>query len=154
MDITPKNEIVGHAGQAFNMWTLFGPGTISGTVLHVNKGISIWAIADYKVPAGPPPDSDWWKLVKNLRDAREIINKIDLVADPSPEDLVRLKDRLTRAAEQPSPVDELTAIVTSIDRMNLAQIRGSLAEIQANITRLQAARKIADEALKRKEKGK
>jgi hypothetical protein len=155
VDITPKNEIAGHAGQVFDMWTLFGPGTVSGTILHVNKNTTVWAIANYKVPANPPSyPPDWWKLVKELRDAREIIDKIVLIADPPPEDLVRLKDKLTRAAEQPSPVDELTNIVTSIDKMSVAQIRASLAEIQANISRLQAARRIADEALKKIEKGK
>jgi len=134
----------------FDLWLTYHGGTIVGNKLHVNPNAAIWAaIAFYKVPEEPPPFD--LKVVDDFAAWQEIKNKLLLVADPGPEDLIRIRKLLEKVRKQDvyGEEDELTRVVSEIDKMNKVQVRGNLAAIKAQQVRLEAAEELLEDVLKR-----
>ena len=148
VDITAVSTI---GTEDFDLWLTFSGGTVVGSTLHAAPNAAIWAaIAYYKKPEVSPPDFDFG-IIEAVEEWQRIKDKLLLVADPGPDDLWRIKKLLEKAKTEEvlGREDELSRVVSSLDRMTAVQVRGSLAAVKAQITRLEAARKMLEETLKK-----
>jgi hypothetical protein len=136
VEITAKGKI---AGEDFDVWMVTGAATVMGAVLKETKGQSDWAIAAYKVPEWAMPfiEPEMWERLE------DIIRKLP-DGDPPTIDLRRWWESVTRRqiSVERRPADELSYLIGLVDRMNEAELRDTLASVQAQMTRLMAAEKI------------
>jgi len=140
------------SGEKFDLWLTFSGGTVTGVKLHADTNAAIWAaIANYKQTEDVLPP---WGLFEVWDELQEIRDRLSLVADPGPEDLWRIRKLLDRAQIEESLglEDELTRVVSNLDRMTQMQMRGSLAAIKAQQVRLDAAMKMLEETLNKMSK--
>jgi hypothetical protein len=147
VQITAKGSVAGTpAGASFDSWFQFGNGTPSGNVLSVPASGSSYAIASYRV--GDPPDLRLPRIPQLMDALEDIIRRID-PSDPAPMDLARLVGQIrTQLAAQQVGADELTQIVSQIDRMNSTQLKGALADLQSRTRRIEAATQLLNDAIK------
>jgi hypothetical protein len=149
VDIFADSDI---SGEKFDLWLTFSGGTATGVKLHADTNAAIWAaIANYKLTEGVVPP---WGIFEVWDELQEIRDRLTLVADPGPEDLWRIRKLLDRAQIEESLglEDELTRVVSDLDRMTQVQMRGSLAAIKAQQVRLDAAMKMLEETLNKMSK--
>lgn len=138
-------------GEAFDLWLTYSGGTAVGPNLHVDTNAAIWAaIAYYKVQAPVPPYGPG--ILDAIEAWQGIRNKLELVADPGPDDLWRMKELLDKARLQDfaSQEDALSQVINTIDKMSKMQVRGNLAAVKAQRTRLAAAQKMLEDKLNTK----
>ena len=146
VDIFADNNI---GGEEFDLWLTFSGGMITGNKLHAAPDTGIWAaIAHYAEPEGeiiPGPFVEVWEEMQEIRD------RLILVADPGPDDIWRIQKLLDKAQveETVGMEDELTRVVSKLDRMTQVQMRGSLAAIKAQQVRLAAAEQMLEEKLRK-----
>ncbi|MFQ5740489.1 MAG: hypothetical protein ACE5JX_15895 [Acidobacteriota bacterium] len=144
--VDAKNSI---GGESFHGWTLFGPGSASGDDLNIPKDAFTQAIAAYRVGE---------KVVggREIPEIRALLDGvlmklIDLVSDPSPIDLVRLKEKLLAVEQSLAQVkdDGVTELLGNLDTMSRAELRVAAMDLKARTTRVGEAAKAVEKALKR-----
>ncbi len=147
VQIIAKNTVAGTpAGANFADWFEFGSGTPSGNQLSVPAQGSSLAIATYRVPE--KPDGKFKGIFELVNALDNVIKRID-PSDPAPIDMARLVGEIrTQLTSQQVGVDELTTIVSQIDRMDQSQLKSALTELQSKTRRLDAATKLVNEAIK------
>lgn len=149
VDIFADTDI---GGEKFDLWLTFSGGTVTGVKLHADANTAIWAaIANYAQPDdGPLPGV----FVQVWEEMQEIRDRLILVGDPGPEDLWRIQKLLDKARIEESfgMEDELTRVVSELDRMTQVQMHGSLAAIKAQQVRLAAAEQILEDMLRKTSK--
>lgn len=150
--ITAKSEM---NNLDFGGWLIFGAGTSGGgTTLNVPQNGSTFAIAQYRTPESTGPGNihvDIFEFIERVRWRHE--------GDPSPVDLLRITDRFINQQQRQSPArqapaDDLSALTSRIHTMNAQELRLALADLQSREGRLAAARKMAEEALRKQSGGK
>lgn len=144
--ITARHTVPTAVGADFDHWLVFGSGSAASTVLTVPHNTSTWGIAVYMHhDAGRVPP------LKIYLELEAVLQKLlRLGGDPSPEDLTRVMKRVVQQGlEQPS-ADLLTKTLGEIDQLDQAQLKSASIEVQARITRLEAAKKMIESALKEK----
>jgi len=149
VQITAKSSVAGTPpGASFDSWFQFGSGTPSGNALSVPAGGGSYAIASYRVPEQPG-----FKVprIPELVEAIErVIRRID-PSDPAPIDLARLVGQIrTQLAAQQVGADELTQIVSQIDRMNATELKSALTDLQSKTRRIEAATRLVNDTIKAK----
>lgn len=147
VQITAKSAI---GSENFQDWVIFGAGSPAGLVLSVPQNGSAIALATYKVPERGgfrQPDFEI-ELVDIFDRIRGRLK--DWVSDPSPIDLARLVSRFQQVSEAAKPVDDLSDLSARIGSMDAEQLRLARTDLQARATRLEAAGKMLDAAIKGK----
>lgn len=147
VQITAKSAI---GSENFQNWVVFGAGSPAGLVLSVPQNGSAIAMATYKVPERGGigrPDFEF-ELIDIFDRIRGRLK--DWVSDPSPIDLARLVNRFQQVSGAAKPVDDLSDLSARIGSMDAEELRLARADLQARATRLEAAGKMLDAAIKGK----
>lgn len=156
--ITAIDEI---GDEGFGGWLIFGAGAAVGNVLNVPQNGSTFAIAQYGPPE--PPVSFEFEIFKLFERRPGPIDP----SDPAPLDLLRITQRFInqqRQQQQPPqqpqqliqapPADDLSTLTARIGKMNAQELRMTIADLQAREGRVEAARKMVEEVLKKLPGGK
>lgn len=144
VQITAKNTVGGTpSGASFDQWFQFGSGTPSGPVLSVPANGSSLAIASYRIPQ---PLVVNWHLKDLVAALDQVIRRID-PSDPAPTDMARLVNEIKTQIAVQVGADELTQVISQLDKLDTVQLKGALADIRGKMRRLEAAQKIVNEAL-------
>lgn len=151
VQITSKNTVAGTpSGANFDQWFQFGSGSPAGHVLSVPAKGSSFAIASYRVP--DKPDLKFHGILELVNALDNVIKRID-PSDPAPIDLARLVGQIrTQLATQQIGADDLTQIVSQVDRMSVPELKASLTDLQSKTRRIDAATKLLNDAIKAKGK--
>lgn len=149
VQITAKSSVAGTPpGASFDSWFQFGSGMPSGDVLSVPAGGSSYAIASYRVPEAPGFRVP--RIPELIESLERVIRRID-PSDPAPIDLARIVGQIrTQLAAQQVGADELTQVVSQIDRLSAAELKHALTDLQSKTRRIDAATKLVNEAIKAK----
>jgi hypothetical protein len=144
--ITARNSVPAATGATFDHWLVFGSGSAVNKELTVPQNTSTWGIADYR-----HQDSVPIRPIQIYAELSSILEKlIRLGGDPSPEDLARVMKKVAQQGIEQPGADALTKTLQEIDTLDQTQIKTAFVEVQARITRLEAARRMLESALKNK----
>lgn len=145
VDIDAKNAA---GGKPFKAWqVVFGALGVLGDHLTAGQSVSGLAIATYAVSKGVGPKIDP-TLLELVEVMQGIKDKIRQVYDPSPEDLIRLSDRLKVAEAAERATESLDQVITGVEGLSLAEQRSTLVAIEAQLTKLRTAQALLADAIK------
>ncbi len=135
--------------EVFDTWSVFGDGTPAGRILSVPKSGSTWGIANYRAPATQQPHIDP-DLGDILVAVQGIKDKLKWVADPSPEDWIRIQEKIRRGEVRGlgAAIDELSDTLKNLGALSRPELEVKLVDLRAQMTRLDAARRAIENALK------
>ncbi len=142
VDITAKSAF---GLEPFGAWTVFGNGTPNG--LHLTASLNAFAtgIAAYAQAKGFVPP-----IIELIDILAVIKGKIRDIGDPPPFDLLRLANRIAEGGSPMGPLaaDELSSLLSRVASMGTKELQEAVADLKAQQTRLDAAVKMLEAAIK------
>ena len=87
-----------------------------------------------------------WRIPEWRVELPDRVFEFDWVSDPVPWDVFRLIEALRRTREriEPAQRDELSELLTRVDKMGATELRTTLLRVKASMARLEMAEKLLD----------
>jgi hypothetical protein len=144
------NALDALASETFQAWTLFCAGSAFGDVLDLPQNAAGFAMASYLEVRTPPPGRDDFREIVDLVDelARIRGRFKDWIADPAPEDLLRvvrgIEGRRTVAT------DDISVIIENVRAMEKPELAAVAASLRSQVDRINGVLKMVEAAGKQR----